>query len=280
MPGTPALIVVGEVAALELGWFESRPLFGWRVIVTRAREQASALAAGLREAGAEPVEVPTIEIGPAADGGRSLRQGLEHLRSGGVDWLAFSSANAVERVFDLLHDARELAGVKVAAIGPATAAALRGRGIHADLVPPVAVAEELADAFPPVDTAARRPVVFLPQAAGAREVLAAGLGKRGYEVVVAEAYRTVHPPASEELAASLRGADAVTFSSSSTVEGFVAAYGTEALPPLVVTIGPVTSRAARELGVRVDAEAAEASVAGLVQALVRLASERGRPARS
>ncbi|HLI45323.1 MAG TPA: uroporphyrinogen-III C-methyltransferase [Acidimicrobiales bacterium] len=280
MPGTPALIVVGEVAALELGWFESRPLFGWRVVVTRAREQASALAALLRAAGAEPVEVPTIEIGPAADGGLSLRQGLERLRSGGVDWVAFSSANAVERLFELLHDARELAGVKVAAIGPATAAALRKRGIEADLVPPAAVAEELAAAFPPGDPDARRPVVFLPQAAGAREELAAGLGERGYEVVVAEAYRTVNPPASEELAASLRGADAVTFSSSSTVEGFVAAYGTRALPPLVVTIGPVTSNAARELGVRVDAEAAEASVAGLVEALVRLAHERGRPARS
>jgi uroporphyrinogen III methyltransferase/synthase len=280
MPGTPALIVVGEVAALELGWFESRPLFGWRVVVTRAREQASTLTALLRGAGAEPVEVPTIEIGPAADGGLSLRQGLERLRSGGVDWVAFSSANAVERVLDQLHDVRELAGVKVAAIGPATAAALRGRGIEADLVPPVAVAEELAAAFPPVEDGPRRPVVFLPQAAGAREELAAGLGERGYEVVAAEAYRTVNPPASEALAASLRGADAITFSSSSTVEGFVAAYGTRALPPLVVTIGPVTSRAARELGVHVDAEAAEASVAGLAEALVRLSAERGRPARS
>lgn len=304
-PGSPAVVVVGEVAALDLGFFESRPLFGWRVVVTRAREQSSALAARLRSAGAEPVEVPTIEIEAPSDGGESLRQAVTALDT--FDWVAFTSANAVARVFAELRDARQLAGLRVAAIGEATAAALRAHGVEADLVPGSAVAEALVAAFPegmaaPADgvapgrpddnarpregpaersagarrgTGGGRPRVLLPQAAAARPALADGLSARGFEVVAVEAYRTTNPPAVPDLAASLRSADAITFSSSSAVDGLVAAYGIDALPQIVVTIGPVTSATVRDLGVHVDGEAEEASADGLVAALVRVAGEGG-----
>jgi uroporphyrinogen-III synthase len=251
---------------------EEPSLLGWRVVVTRSRHQASALSDRLREAGAEPVEVPTIEIVPAGDGGAALASALARL--GEFDWIAFSSANAVESVLAVLGGASKLASTKVAAVGKATAGALSTHGVRADLVPAVAVAEELAAAFGPAPAGGA--AVLLPQAAGARPALAAGLEALGYRVEVAEAYRTA--PAREAGAgARLEGADAVCFSSSSTVEGFISSYGREALPPVVVTIGPITSATAHKLGVSVDAEAAESSVDGVVAALAELARSRGKP---
>ncbi|HET9092511.1 MAG TPA: uroporphyrinogen-III C-methyltransferase [Acidimicrobiales bacterium] len=267
---SPAVLVVGEVAALDLSSFERRPLSGWRVVVTRSRRQASTLAAALRQHGATPVEVPTIETAGPSDGGAALAEALS--RVGSFDWLALSSANAVEAVFAELLDARRLAGVKVAAVGGATAGALAAHGVVADLVPQDAAAEALASSFGPAPP--QGATVLVPQAAGAREALQAGLREQGYTVEVVEAYRTVRPGRDEVAAARLAGADAVTFSSPSTLEGFLESYGRESLPPVVVTIGPVTSRAVRAHGIGVDAEAREASVAGLVDALVEAAASR------
>ncbi len=268
--GPRAVLVVGEVAVLDLSSFERRPLLGWRVVVTRSPRQASPLAAALRRAGATAVEVPTIAIAGPSDGGAALREALS--RVGSFDWLAVTSANAVEAVFAELVDARQLAGVKVAAVGAAAAAALAAHGVVADLVPDEAAGEALASCFGPAP--AQGAAVLVPQAAGAREALRAGLDERGYTVEVVEAYRTVRLGRDERAFARLAGADAITFSSPSTLAGFLESYGRESLPPVVVTIGPVTSRAAASHSVAVDAEAPEASVAGLVDALVRVAASR------
>ncbi|MGO9558117.1 MAG: uroporphyrinogen-III C-methyltransferase [Acidimicrobiales bacterium] len=267
-PGTPAIIVIGAVASLDLAWFERKPLLGWRVIVTRSRDQASVLARCLAEEGALPIEVPTIEIAEAADGGAALRASLDHL--GSFDWVAFSSANAVRRVFGELRDARALGGVRVAAVGAATAAALREHGIVTDLVAEVAVAEGLARAFDPAPPGGAS--VLLPQAAGARDVLAAGLTALGYRVETVEAYRTIHPALDELTAGLVDGADAITFSSSSTVEGYLAAFGLGAVPPVVASIGPVTTETAKAHGIGVAVQARAASVEGLVEALVEFAA--------
>lgn len=271
-PGTPAVIVIGEVAALELSWFEQKPLLGWRVVVTRSRQQASLLASRLAAEGALPLEVPTIEIVPPTDGGEALRNALG--RIGEFTWLCLASANAVRHVFAELHDARDLRGVKVAAVGQATAGVLREFGVVADLVPEIAVAEELAASFAPAPAGAS---VLIPQAAGAREALASGLVALGYRVETVEAYRTERPAADEATLELLRSADAITFSSSSTVEGFLDSFGREAVPPVVASIGPITSKTAREHRLHVDAEAESSSVEGLVEALIAHARQQGRP---
>ncbi|MHB1987586.1 MAG: uroporphyrinogen-III C-methyltransferase [Acidimicrobiales bacterium] len=268
--GTPAVIVVGEVAALDLSWFEDKALLGWRVVVTRSREQASVLSGLLAAAGALPIEVPTIEIAEPSDGGASLRAALSRL--GEFDWLCLASANAVRRVFAELRDARDLGGVAVAAVGQATAAVLRELGIVADLVPGVAVAEELVSAFGPAPKGGS--AVLIPQAKGARDALAAGLGRLGYAVETVEAYRTMDPFVDPETAELVRRADAITFSSSSTVKGFAAAFGLDALPPVVASIGPITSRTASDLGIGVDVEAKTSSVEGLVKALESFVAAR------
>ncbi len=279
-PASPALIVVGAVAGLALASYEDRPLAGWRVVVTRpAGEQSAALAGALAAAGARPIELPVIEIAPPADGGAALAAAARRL--GEFDWVVLTSANAVAPLFDQLHDARDLASARVAAIGTATAAALAERGVAADLVPPHYVAESLLEAFPPAAppaaAGAARHVVLLPRAAGAREVLPDGLRRLGYDVEVVEAYRTLHPPLSDRQLDQLATADAVTFTSSSTVRGFLALAGPERLPPVVVSIGPVTSATARQLDVHVDAEAEVSTVAGLVEALTAWAGAHGRP---
>jgi len=173
--------------------------------------------------------------------------------------------NAVDRLFRHLHDARAFGAARVAAVGPGTAAALAGRGVVADLVPATAMAEALVESLPPPPDAGR---VFLPQAADARPVLADGLRARGWQVEVAEAYRTVaaRPPA-DALAVAAK-ADAIAFTSSSTVTSWVALAGADALPRVVVCIGPVTAATAAEHGVPVTAVAIKHTVDGLVDALV------------
>lgn len=268
----PAVLVVGAVAGLDLDWWSRRPLAGWTVAVTRARAQAGRLSALLTAAGAAVVEVPAIEIGPPSDGGAAL--GSAARRIGSYDWVALASANAVDALFAHLRDARDLGGVRVAAVGAQTADALAGRGVVADLVPPVAVAEELASAFGPA--ASRGVRVLVPQAAGARPALVDGLAALGYEVEAVEAYSTLHPPLEPTALAGLASADAVTFTSASTVEGILAAAGRDHLPPVVCSIGPVTSAAARRHGLEVAVEAPEASVAALVDALAGYAAAHPR----
>jgi uroporphyrinogen III methyltransferase/synthase len=266
----PSAIVVGPVAALDLAWFESRPLFGRRVVVTRAREQASGLRTRLVELGAEVVELPAIEMKP-------LEFELPELSE--YAWVVFTSANGVDAFFARgLHarglDARALAGMKVAAIGPGTAAALERFGVRADLVPERFVAESLVAAFPAPRVPAER--VLLARAEQARDVLPAGLADLGYAVAVVPVYRTVTAePDPGELERVRAGEfDAVTFTSSSTVESFGRLVGPVPEGPAVVSIGPITSATAVAAGLRVDIEADPHDIDGLVAAVLRVLERR------
>jgi uroporphyrinogen III methyltransferase/synthase len=264
----PATIVIGAVAGLDLGWFEHRPLFGRRVVVTRSRSQASGLAARLADLGAEVVEVPTIAIDEAADGGAALADAAARVAT--FDWVVFTSTNAVARLLAHLRDARAFGRAKVAAVGSATAEALAAANVVADLVPGRFVAEALVDAFP-----AGSGRVLLPQAADARTVLAEGLRDRGWTVEVVEAYRTVPGRPSVAALDAARSADAITFTSSSTVSGYLEVAGIDAVPPVVASIGPITSRTAKDLGLEVAVEADPSTVDALVDALVAALAATG-----
>jgi uroporphyrinogen III methyltransferase/synthase len=261
----PATIVIGKVAEEQLTWFETKPLFGKKVVVTRAASQASSLVEELLAAGAEPIEVPVLEIAEPADGGEALRDAAANVRD--YDWLVVTSANGADRFMRELRDARDLADVKVAAIGPATADALRAHNIEADLVPDEYVAESLVAAFPPPDDRGSGRVL-LARAATAREVLPTGLTDKGWKVDVVEAYRTHTAEVTEEQRVEVAGADVVTFTSSSTVTYFLRAMRTrDAIPPVVACIGPITSATAKENEIHVDIEASVFTMGGLVDAL-------------
>jgi uroporphyrinogen III methyltransferase/synthase len=260
----PSAIVVGAVAALDLAWFEQRPLFGRRVVVTRAREQASILRTRLEELGAEVIELPSIAVEP-------LDFELPALH--GFAWCIFTSANGVDAFFDrgLARaglDARALASSRVAAIGPGTCEALACHGIRADLMPDRFVAESLVAALPAPAAPGER--VLVARAESARDVLPAGLTAAGYVVEVLAVYRTVPVmPDAGELARVRAGeVDAVTFTSSSTVNNFCDAVGPLASPPRVISIGPVTSNTVRERGMAVHEEADPHTIDGLVDAVL------------
>jgi uroporphyrinogen III methyltransferase/synthase len=263
----PATIVIGAVAGLDLRWFESRPLFGRRIVVTRARDQASALTTRLRAAGADTLELPVIDVVDPSDGGAALRAAAARMHE--YDWVVVTSANGAGRLCGELRDARAFGAARVAAIGPGTAAALRRWGVVPDLLPERFVAESMVEAFP---SGTGR--VLLPRAAVARDVLPDGLRAKGWTVDVVEAYRTRRPPVTDAMRASARTADAVTFTSSSTVTNFLEAVGVDAVPGVVACIGPVTAETARRRGLHVDVEAVEHTVDGLVDALV---AHLGRP---
>jgi uroporphyrinogen III methyltransferase/synthase len=273
----PATIVVGEVVRLreKLDWFERLPLFGKRIVVTRAREQADGLTAQLAALGAAVIELPTIEIRPPADPA-PLAQAIANLPA--YDWLIFTSANGVRAFIDRLPDLRALRG-KICAIGPATRAAIEALHLQVDLMGGEYVAEGLLDAFATVSLAGQR--ILLPRAAVARDLVPAELTKRGAQVDVVEAYRTVAP---NDLAAKIREAfarkpDAITFTSSSTVKNFVAAAPAGTLADVdIVSIGPITSQTAREVGLTVAAQAHVFTVDGLVEALLGLYTESTPPA--
>jgi uroporphyrinogen III methyltransferase / synthase len=259
----PAAIVVGAVASLDLAWFERRPLFGRRVVVTRSRADASALSERLRALGAEVIELPTIETSDPADGGAGLRKAAADLAAGRYQWVVFTSPRAVERLLPLLRDARSFGAASIAAIGPGTAAALQARSLVADLVPPEYVAESLVAAFP-----CGAGEVLVPRAAVARDVLPHGLEAKGWSVEVVAAYRTEIARPSPDAIAAAAQADAITFTSSSTVTNYVALAGATSVPPFVASIGPVTAATARSAGFHVDVVADEHSIDGLVEALV------------
>jgi uroporphyrinogen III methyltransferase/synthase len=257
----PSAIVVGDVAALDFAWFERAPLFGRTVVVTRAREQASELRARLEQLGADVVELPSITIEPIEFSVPDLS---------GFAWVVFTSANGVHAFFTrglraAGRDARALAPVKVAAIGPGTADALSEHGIVADLVPDRFVAEALVDAFPPGPGR-----VLIARAEVARDALPDGLAAKGYDVDVLAVYRTLAAAADDTALARVHdGVDAITFTSSSTVTNFVDIVGTLPEPqPMVVSIGPVTSETARSRGLRVDVEAEPHTIDGLVTGLL------------
>ncbi len=271
----PVTMVIGEVAALRLGWYRSGPLAGRTVVVTRGRHQSGELATRLRDAGARPLEVPVIALAPAADGGRAMAEAVAGLAPGAPSryaWVVFSSANAVDHFFAALPDVRWLAGVGVAAVGPATAGSLAARHLVADLVPPEHSARGMVEVFPRAAGPTVPARALLPQAAGARADLARGLEAKGWAVHAVEAYRTVRAHAPDELLAAAARADAVCFASPSAVDSYLdqarrAGVGTA---PVVACIGPTTARAARAAGLHVALQAGEHTVQGLVDELVGL----------
>jgi uroporphyrinogen III methyltransferase/synthase len=271
----PATIVVGEVVRLhgKLNWFENLPLFGQRIVVTRAREQAGTLAALLHSLGAETIELPTIEIQPVADYA-PLDNAIDNLRDYG--WLIFTSANGVrfflERLDRSKRDLRAIQG-RICAIGPATRDALERFHLKVDCVAKEYVAEGLLASLAAYDLAGSR--ILIARAAVARDLLPTELARRGAHVDVVEAYRTVAPPdLAERTAYELsRKPDWVTFTSSSTAQNFVDAVGTQALRELLknarcASIGPITSATLRKNGIPVALEASPYTINGLVQALL------------
>jgi uroporphyrinogen III methyltransferase/synthase len=271
----PSITLIGPVASRRgrIAWLEDRPLHGRRVVVTRARAQASELARRLAALGAEPIELPAIRIEPRIES-KEVRRAIESLHSYAL--LCLTSPNGVRLLFEAMaaqgRDARALANATVAAIGPGTAGALREHGVLADVVPERSVAESLVEALAEVPVEGKP--VLVARAAEARDVLPDALRARGAEVDVVALYETLaeHPdPDSIERAAE---ADYLTFTSSSTVRFFVEALP-DGLPSAarVVSIGPVTSEAAREAGLTVDVEAERHDIDGLLEAL--LADARG-----
>jgi uroporphyrinogen III methyltransferase/synthase len=267
----PALIVIGNVVRHheKLAWFEKRPLFGRRVVVTRAKHQAGTLAALLRGQGAEVIEMPVIEAEsiPASD--RRVEAPFQSLRAGNFDLVCFTSPNGVAAFFELVADegldARLLAGTKVAAIGPGTARALRPRGIEPDLVPGRAVAEGLLERLESEDLDGQR--ILIPRAETAREVLPEGLAARGAQVTIMPLYRTVPVTPEQTVIEQAAAADAITFTSASTVSNLLAAVP-GGLPGVAnISMGPITSEAIREAGLEVAGEAESGSLAGLAAAV-------------
>jgi uroporphyrinogen III methyltransferase/synthase len=284
---SPAVIVVGDVAALQpqLAWFEGagvewvarrRPLHGHRVLVPRTRQQASELSARLRALGADPVEAPTIAIEPTREPD-ALRERIGEVAEGAYDWVALTSTNGVAALWEHLvavdRDARALARVRVAAVGSGTAAALRAHGIEPDLVPERYTTRGLGAALAATGGAQR---VLLPRADIATPALADLLRAAGWDVVDVEAYRTVRVPSldpqvHDELTGGL--IDVVAFASSSTVRNLVDLLDGDLHAAVrVASIGPVTSDTCRQLGLRVDAEAAPHDINGLVDAVVAAAT--------
>ena len=282
----PTVTVVGDLVGMReaLSWFETKPLFGWRVLVPRTKEQAGALSEKLRAFGAVPEEVPTIAVEPPRTP-QQMERAIKGLVTGRYEWVAFTSRNAVKAVRERFEeyglDARAFAGIKVATVGEQTAADLLAWGIKPDLVPSgEQSAAGLLEDWPPYDPVFD-PIdrVFLPRADIATENLVAGLVARGWEVDDVTAYRTVRaaPPAAPiREAIKSGGFDAVVFTSSSTVRNLVGIAGKPHATTVIACIGPATAKTAEEHGLRVDVLAPNPSVAELAGAL----SEYGASLRS
>ncbi|MYB48115.1 MAG: uroporphyrinogen-III C-methyltransferase, partial [Dehalococcoidia bacterium] len=270
----PVVVVVGEVVNLRAvsRWFDNRPLFGKRVLVTRSRTQSADLVDLLERTGAEPVEVPTIEIQPVGD---FCKVDAELARLTEYDWVVFTSTNAVEQLFGRLDvlgwDARQLHGSRLAAIGTATASALSERGIVADLISRESVSQSLIDGLAEQGVAGKN--ILLPGAEVRPDRLRRGLEGLGADVREVTLYRTVAPSgAGERLAEVLDiGVDVVTFTSSSTVTNLLALLGGDASRlegARVACIGRVTAETARKAGLNVDILAEDSTAGGLVDAIV------------
>jgi uroporphyrinogen III methyltransferase/synthase len=277
----PVVATIGAAVdkRARTSWWESRPLFGWRVLVPRTKDQAGEMSERLRAYGAVPVEVPTIAVEPPRSPAQ-MDRAIKGLVTGRFGWIVFTSVNAVravrEKFTELGLDARAFAGVKVACVGESTADAVRAFGIVPELVPAGPQSSEglLAD-FPPYDDVFD-PInrVLLPRADIATETLAAGLVERGWEIEDVTAYRTVRaapPAAAVREAIKGGGFDAVCFTSSSTVRNLVGIAGKPHTKTVVAVIGPATAASAQEFGLRVDVQPETAAVAPLVDALAAYA---------
>jgi len=280
----PAVTVIGAVVDLrdQLSWFENKPLFGWRVLVPRTKEQAASLSTRLRSFGSEPEEVPTISVEPPRNP-QQMDKAVRGLVEGRYEWIAFTSYNAVRAVKEKFEeyglDARAFSGLKIAAVGEKTAATLADWGLRADLVPSgeQSAAGLLAD-WPEYDELLD-PInrVFLPRADIATENLVAGLVDLGWEVDDVTAYRTVRaapPPAPTREAIKAGKFDAVVFTSSSTVRNLVGIAGKPHASTIIAVIGPATAKTAEEHGLRVDVMAPSPSVEELAEALADFGAAR------
>ena len=268
----PAVAVFGEVVSLrkDLNWYEKRPLSGKRIVVTRTRKQAGALSSQLRALGADVFELPTIRIEPPTD----LREFAELVQDAHVyDWIVFTSPNGVDAFFEIFYklydDAREIGGAKIAAIGPATAQRIKDFHFHVDLQPEEFVAEAVAREFQK-QGGVENLRILLARAEKARDVLPRELSRLGAIVDEGFAYRTV--PETRDITGARRrfldeGADLITFTSSSTVENFLALGLPWPVGLRIASIGPVTSRTARDHGLKVDVEARRHDIEGLVEAI-------------
>jgi uroporphyrinogen III methyltransferase/synthase len=273
----PGLVVVGEVVSQRerLDWFEVKALFGWRVLIPRTQDHAGPIVTLLRGHGAVPVEVPTISVEPPRTP-QQIDRAVHGLVSGRYEWIGFTSVNAVRAIREKLEeyglDARSFAGLKVAAVGQPTVAALVEFGVRPDIVPAgEQTTAALLEEWPAYDSLTD-PInrVFLPRADIATDTLAAGLAELGWEVEDVTAYRTVRaapPPAETREAIKTGGFDAVLFTSSSTVRNLVGIAGKPHHSTVVACIGPQTAKAAEEHGLRVDVLAETSTVPGLVAAL-------------
>jgi uroporphyrinogen III methyltransferase/synthase len=276
----PAIAVFGQVVELrdKLRWFERRPLFGRRIVVTRTRKQASALSAKLRALGADVYEIPTIRIEPPEnlmDFGELVRDAFQY------DWLIFTSVNGVDAFFDMFYrlydDARSIGNVKIAAIGPATAQRIKDLHLAVDLQPEKFVAEAVIDGLVKLGSVENLKILVV-RALGAREILPKRLAELGAIVDEAIAYRTV-PETADPSGALERfreeEADLITFTSSSTVENFLALKLPWPSKMKTASIGPVTSETMRKHGLSVDIEASRYDVEGLVAAVLKLCATEG-----
>src|SRR6266496_2353748 len=267
----PAVAVFGEVVGLRdtLNWYEKRPLLGKRIVVTRTRKQASVLSDKLRTLGAHVIELPTIRIEPPSD----LREFAELVQDAHIyDWIVFTSANGVEAFFNvffkLYDDARDIGGVRIAAIGPATAQRVKDFHLHVDLQPEEFVAEAVAREFKKQGSVENLGILLV-RAEKARDVLLKELSAAGAIVDEAFAYRTVAETCDTGARRQLleEGADLVTFTSSSTVENFLALGLPWPKGMQVASIGPITSKTARDHGLKIDVETRSHDIDGLVQAI-------------
>ncbi|GAB2771824.1 bifunctional uroporphyrinogen-III C-methyltransferase/uroporphyrinogen-III synthase [Nocardioides salsibiostraticola] len=280
----PAITVIGKVVNLRetLSWFETKPLFGWRILVPRTKDQAASLSLRLRGFGAVPEEVPTISVEPPRNP-LQMDKAIRGLVEGRYEWIAFTSVNAVKAVREKFEeyglDARAFSGLKIAAVGDKTAAAIAAWGLRADLTPSgeQSAAGLLAD-WPEYDNVLD-PInrVFLPRADIATENLVAGLIDLGWECDDVTAYRTVRatpPPAPTRDAIKSGKFDAVVFTSSSTVRNLVGIAGKPHPSTIIAVIGPATAKTAEEHGLRVDVLSPVPDVDELVEALADFGAAR------
>ncbi|MBZ5739287.1 uroporphyrinogen-III synthase [Nocardioides mangrovi] len=280
----PAVTVVGDVVGMRdaLSWFETKPLFGWRVLVPRTKEQAASLSERLRGYGAVPDEVPTISVEPPRNP-QQMDKAVRGLVEGSYEWIAFTSVNAVKAVREKFEeyglDARAFSGLKIAAVGDKTAQAIADWGLRADLVPSgEQSAAGLLEDWPEYDELLD-PInrVFLPRADIATENLVAGLIDLGWECDDVTAYRTVRaaPPPPETREAIKTGKfDAVVFTSSSTVRNLVGIAGKPHPSTVIAVIGPATAKTAEEHGLRVDVLSPTPDIEVLVDALADFGAAR------